>query len=75
MLPPDAVAGWAGAGPLALAGDAAVHVGPYLGAEAAPNRLAIDPAILGRIAGRRETGPAPSPFYLRPPDAIPAKPR
>jgi tRNA threonylcarbamoyladenosine biosynthesis protein TsaB len=74
MLPPDAIPGWAGDGALALTGDAAHLVAPHL------NEIAdtawttqVDPAIVARLAADRTAGPAPAPFYLRAPDAVPAR--
>jgi tRNA threonylcarbamoyladenosine biosynthesis protein TsaB len=74
MLAPDAVADWAGAGSLGLAGDAAHLVAPYLG-QAADARWIVeaDPAIVARLAAERPAGAPPAPFYMRPPDAVPAR--
>jgi tRNA threonylcarbamoyladenosine biosynthesis protein TsaB len=76
MLAPADVASWAGPGPLALAGDGAATLAPYLPSAiqaGLPSR--IDPAALARLAATREAGPPPTPFYLRPPDATPARRR
>jgi tRNA threonylcarbamoyladenosine biosynthesis protein TsaB len=84
MLAPDAVADWAvadwavtdraGAGSLSLAGDAAHLVAPHLGQPVDPRWIVqADPAIVARLAADRPAGAAPSPFYLRPPDAAPAR--
>jgi tRNA threonylcarbamoyladenosine biosynthesis protein TsaB len=79
MLPPNAIAAWAGSGPLALAGDAAGLVAPHLPmAVKNPARswlTAIDPTIVARLAVLRASGTPPAPFYLRPPDAVPARVR
>jgi tRNA threonylcarbamoyladenosine biosynthesis protein TsaB len=79
MLAPEAVAEWAGPGLLALTGDAAHLVAPHLDAQhlsAGGDQnwtLQADPAIVARLAAGRTAGPAPAPFYLRPPDAVPAR--
>jgi tRNA threonylcarbamoyladenosine biosynthesis protein TsaB len=76
MLEPDLVGAWAGPGPLTVTGDAANRVAAFLpeaiiaGGAQAPS--GVDPVTLARIAAGRAPGPAPAPFYLRPPDAIPA---
>ena len=79
MLPPEAIADWIGPGQLTLTGDGAGQVAPYL-----PGRVdnsletwavQVDPVIVARLARGRPIGPPPSPFYLRPPDAVPAKVR
>ena len=75
MLPPAAVADWAGPGPLALVGDAARLVAPHLGHGPAEWATQVDPAVVGRLAALRTPGTAPAPFYLRAPDAMPAKVR
>jgi tRNA threonylcarbamoyladenosine biosynthesis protein TsaB len=72
MAAPAEVAASAGPGPLALAGDAAHRIAPFL----RPENIAIlttevDPAILARLAARRAAGPPPAPFYLRAADAKP----
>lgn len=74
MLAPDAVADWAGAESLGLAGDAAHLVAPYLW-QAADARWIVqaDPAIVARLAADRPAGAQPAPFYMRPPDAVPAR--
>lgn len=77
MLPADAVAAWAGPGTLALTGDAAHLLTPHLGHTAADAAwtIQVDPAIVARLAADRPAGPAPAPFYLRAPDAVPARVR
>jgi tRNA threonylcarbamoyladenosine biosynthesis protein TsaB len=76
MLAPDAIPAWAGPGQLALAGDAAHLVAPYLGLAVAADRITqVDPAIVARLAAAKPAGPAPAPFYLRAPDAVPARVR
>lgn len=84
MLPPEAVAGWAGPGELTLTGDAAGLVAPHLAGLIAPLSngrppadwaARVEPAIVGRLAEDRPVGPPPAPFYLRAPDAVPAKVR
>lgn len=79
MLPPGAVADWAGPGELTLTGDAARLVVPHLTGrvENLPEDWAahVDPAVVARLAASRTPGPPPAPFYLRPPDAVPAKVR
>jgi len=79
MLPPDAVAAWVGHGALTLTGDAARLVAPHLAdmIDNEPETWAtqVDPAIVARLAQDRPIGPPPAPFYLRAPDAVPAKAR
>jgi len=79
MLAPEAVAGWAGPGALTLTGDAAALVAPHLAGmiDNGPESWAarVDPEIVARLAADRPVGPPPAPFYLRPPDAVPAKVR
>jgi tRNA threonylcarbamoyladenosine biosynthesis protein TsaB len=79
MLPPEAVAGWAGPGALTLTGDAAALVAPHLAGMIAnpPEAWAgrVDPAVVARLAEGRPAGTPPGPFYLRAPDAVPAKVR
>ena len=79
MLPPDSVAEWAGPGELTLTGDAARLVAPHLAGmiDNPPEDWAIqvDPAIIARLAADRPAGQPPAPFYLRAPDAVPAKVR
>jgi len=79
MLPPDAVADWAGPGALTLTGDAARLVAPHLAGMVAnlPQTWAtqVDPVIVARLAESRPVGLPPAPFYLRAPDAVPAKAR
>ena len=76
MLAPDAVAGWAGPGPIMLAGDGAALLAPcFPAAVTADFPTLVDPAALARLAATRQAGQAPAPFYLRPPDAVPARSR
>jgi len=79
MLPPASVADWTGPGELTLTGDAARLVAPHLAGmiDNAPEDWAaqVDPAIVARLAEGRPVGPPPAPFYLRAPDAVPAKVR
>jgi tRNA threonylcarbamoyladenosine biosynthesis protein TsaB len=78
MLPPAAVAGWAGSGPLALAGDAAAVVAPNLPdilGSPASWPASVDARAVARLASDRKAAGFPAPFYLRPPDAVPSKPR
>jgi tRNA threonylcarbamoyladenosine biosynthesis protein TsaB len=76
MLAPAAVADWAGPEPVILAGDGAAQLAPHLPAAiVAGLPHLVDPATLARIAATRPAGEAPAPFYLRPPDAVPARAR
>ena len=76
MLAPEAVAGWAGPGPIMLAGDGAALLAPcFPAAVTADFPTLVDPAALARLAATRQAGQAPAPFYLRPPDAVPARSR
>ena len=76
MLAPDAVADWIGPGPVMLAGDGASLLAPYLPAAAISDLPSlVDPAVLARLAATHAAGAPPAPFYLRPPDAIPARGR
>jgi tRNA threonylcarbamoyladenosine biosynthesis protein TsaB len=79
IVPPEAVAEWAGPGELTLTGDAARLVAPHLAGmiDNPPENWAaqVDPAIVARLAEDRPVGPPPAPFYLRTPDAVPAKVR
>jgi tRNA threonylcarbamoyladenosine biosynthesis protein TsaB len=76
MLAPAAVADWAGPGPLLLAGDgAALLTADMPAAIVSDLPKLIDPAVLARLAATREAGQPPAPFYLRPPDAVPARVR
>jgi tRNA threonylcarbamoyladenosine biosynthesis protein TsaB len=76
MLEPSLLGAWAGPGPLTLIGDAAERMAAYLPdatiAGGTHLRSGVDPGTLARIAGGRAAGGPPAPFYLRPPDAIPA---
>jgi tRNA threonylcarbamoyladenosine biosynthesis protein TsaB len=77
MLAPEAVADWAGPGALALTGNAAALIAPHLAGRVdnPPDGWAtqVDPAIVARLAADRPAGTPPAPFYLRAPDAVPAK--
>lgn len=74
MLAPDTVADWAGPGSILLAGDGAAMLTPYFPtAVTADLPTLVDPAVLARLAATREAGQLPAPFYLRPPDAVPAR--
>jgi tRNA threonylcarbamoyladenosine biosynthesis protein TsaB len=76
MLAPEAVADWVGPSPVMLAGDGAAVLAPYIPAAiAADLPTLVDPAALARLAATREAGQPPAPFYLRPPDAVPARAR
>jgi tRNA threonylcarbamoyladenosine biosynthesis protein TsaB len=79
MLPPEAVPSWAGPGALTVTGDAAGLVAPHLaGMIANPPETwtaRVDPVFVARLAEDRPAGPPPAPFYLRAPDAVPAKVR
>ena len=76
MLAPEAVGAWAGPGPLALTGDAAHLVAPHLGSVTGTGWTArVDPTIVARLAATKAASAAPVPFYLRPPDAMPARRR
>jgi tRNA threonylcarbamoyladenosine biosynthesis protein TsaB len=77
MLSPEAVADWAGPGALTLRGDGAAQIAPHLGGtiDNPPEDWAarVDPAVVAQLAAGRPVGPPPAPFYLRAPDAVPAK--
>jgi tRNA threonylcarbamoyladenosine biosynthesis protein TsaB len=74
MLPPDAIPDWAGPGALALTGDAAQLVAPHLSEIVDTAWTAqVDPVVVARLAAERAAGPTPAPFYLRAPDAVPAR--
>ena len=76
MLAPEAVANWAGPAPIMLAGDgAALLVLHFSAALAADLPSLVDPTALARLAAARQAGRPPAPFYLRPPDAVPARVR
>jgi tRNA threonylcarbamoyladenosine biosynthesis protein TsaB len=79
MLPPEAVADWAGPGALALTGNAATLIAPHLAGMVTnqPDSWAInvDPVVVARLAADRPAGAPPAPFYLRAPDAVPARMR
>jgi tRNA threonylcarbamoyladenosine biosynthesis protein TsaB len=76
ILTPEAVAAWAGPGRIALAGDAASRVAPYVADAMGKDRIditaihAVDPATVARLAESRIPGLPPAPFYLRDADAI-----
>jgi tRNA threonylcarbamoyladenosine biosynthesis protein TsaB len=73
MLAPEAIAAWAGPGPMALAGDAATQLTGIVGGRVNDGWVSVDPAVVARLAAGRPAGPPPAPFYLRAPDAVPAK--
>jgi tRNA threonylcarbamoyladenosine biosynthesis protein TsaB len=77
MLAPEAVADWAGPGALALTGNAAALIAPHLAGvvDNPPDSWAtqVDPAVVARLAAERRAGTPPAPFYLRAPDAVPAR--
>ena len=74
MLTPDAVPGWLGPGDLALAGDGAERLRPHLPqARLLPDLALIDTAMLARLAAHATVIAPPLPFYIRPPDAKPAR--
>lgn len=73
MLAPDAIRDWAGPEQVALAGDAAAQLAGMFGGSAKNGAISVDPAVVARLAAGRAAGPAPAPFYLRAPDAVPAK--
>ncbi len=76
MLAPAAVTGWIGRGPVTLAGDGAAMLAPHLpsaGNLELPSL--VDPAVLARLAASCPAELPPAPFYLRPPDAVPARGR
>ncbi len=73
MLAPDAIAAWAGPEPVALAGDAAAQLAGMVGGRLVAGPVTVDPVVVARLAAGRAAGPAPAPFYLRAPDAVPAK--
>jgi tRNA threonylcarbamoyladenosine biosynthesis protein TsaB len=75
MLAPDAIRDWAGPEPVALAGDAATRLTGLFGGSAESGPASVDPAVVARLAAGRSAGPAPAPFYLRAPDAVPARVR
>jgi len=76
MLAPDAVPGWAGPGSIVLAGDGAAALAPHFPPAAVSDLPSlVDPAVLARLAATRQAGQPPAPFYLRPPDAVPARVR
>jgi tRNA threonylcarbamoyladenosine biosynthesis protein TsaB len=72
ILPPESIAAWVGPGRIALAGDAAWRLTPYL-ADCVDGSIDIgmaDPGIIANLSETRIPGPAPAPFYLRDADAI-----
>ncbi|HEX4504559.1 MAG TPA: tRNA (adenosine(37)-N6)-threonylcarbamoyltransferase complex dimerization subunit type 1 TsaB [Alphaproteobacteria bacterium] len=77
MLPPGSVAHWTGPGQLSLTGDAAHLVAPHLAGmiDNPPESWAahVDPETVARLVEGRPVGRPPAPFYLRAPDAVPAK--
>jgi tRNA threonylcarbamoyladenosine biosynthesis protein TsaB len=76
MLLPDLLSAWAGPGSLTVTGDAAERVAANLPEATIIGeshvRSGVDPVTLARIAAGRAAGAPPAPFYLRPPDAVPA---
>jgi tRNA threonylcarbamoyladenosine biosynthesis protein TsaB len=66
---PEAVAGWAPAGPLVVAGDAAARVAALIGPRAALVEALPDALPVARLAARRwrvgEAPAPPRPLYLR----------
>jgi tRNA threonylcarbamoyladenosine biosynthesis protein TsaB len=76
MIPPEDVSAWTGPGLLTVIGDAAWRLAPYFErAISVATADSIDTAVLARLAASRPTGQVPAPFYIRPPDAVPAKSR
>jgi tRNA threonylcarbamoyladenosine biosynthesis protein TsaB len=73
MLAPAQIASWAGPGAVALAGDGAPMMATHLPEAHETRIMSIDPAVVARLATGRAPAGFPSPFYLRPPDAVPAK--
>jgi tRNA threonylcarbamoyladenosine biosynthesis protein TsaB len=77
MLPPASVADWTGPEALALTGNAAALIAPHLAGmvdnPAEEWSAHADPVVVARLAAGRPVGPPPAPFYLRAPDAVPAK--
>jgi tRNA threonylcarbamoyladenosine biosynthesis protein TsaB len=73
MLAPDAIRDWAGPESVALVGDAAAQLVGMFGGSSQNGPTSVDPAVVARLAATRSAGPAPAPFYLRAPDAVPAK--
>jgi tRNA threonylcarbamoyladenosine biosynthesis protein TsaB len=73
MLAPEAIGGWIGPGPIAVAGDAAGKVVAAVPAaiDLGARFHATAPETLARLAAERSPDGAPKPFYLRPPDAVP----
>jgi ribosomal-protein-alanine N-acetyltransferase len=74
MLAPEAVPGWLGPGPIAVAGDAAGKIIAALpgAVDLSVHGFAPSPRTLARLAAKRPIDHAPPrPFYLRAPDAIP----
>jgi len=72
MLAPESIAAWVGADQIALAGDAAWRLRPYLAdcIDAGIDIGKVDPAIIATLSESRIPGPPPAPFYLRDADAI-----
>ena len=74
MLNPEQVPDWTGTDDLALAGDAAHRLAPYLPSTTPILPITqVDTVLLARLAAERFPGPAPAPFYLRAADAKPAR--
>jgi tRNA A37 threonylcarbamoyladenosine modification protein TsaB len=72
LLQPESVAAWVGPGNIALAGDGAWRLTPYLTdcVEAGIDIGKVDPGIIAKLSESRIPGPPPAPFYLRDADAI-----
>jgi tRNA threonylcarbamoyladenosine biosynthesis protein TsaB len=72
LLHPESVAAWVGPGRIALAGDAAWRLTPYLAdcVDAGIDIGKADPGIIAKLSESRIPGPPPAPFYLRDADAI-----
>jgi tRNA threonylcarbamoyl adenosine modification protein YeaZ len=76
MIAPEQVPAWAGSAPLTVIGDAAWRLASYYGQSVIERGAKdIDTTVLARLAAERPIGQPPSPFYIRPPDAAPAKSR
>jgi tRNA threonylcarbamoyladenosine biosynthesis protein TsaB len=76
MIPPEQVPAWAGSAPLTVIGDAAWRLASYFDRSAIRDgENDIDTTVLAKLAAGRPIGPAPTPFYMRPPDAAPSKSR
>jgi tRNA threonylcarbamoyladenosine biosynthesis protein TsaB len=73
MLAPAHIADWVGGEPVALVGDAADRLAPFLvnAAYDPGSPASVDPAILARLGEERQPGPPLLPFYCREADAVP----